>query len=133
MKQKLVSASSAFTLQTTKIEHTMPERFFHSLADIQIKEIAPGFLSKLIHTSGNTFNFIEVKAGNAVLLHSHMNEQSSFVLEGQFEMTIAGETQVLEPGSYCIIPSMVQHSGKAITDCKLLDIFNPAREDYKAL
>jgi quercetin dioxygenase-like cupin family protein len=111
----------------------MPEGFFHSLADIEIKEIAPGFLSKLVHTSGNTINFIEVKAGNAVPLHTHMHEQSSFVLEGQFEMTIAGETQVLEPGTYCIIPSMVQHGGKAITDCKLLDIFNPVREDYRAL
>lgn len=111
----------------------MPDPFFYSMADIQVKEIAPGFMSKLVHTAGNTFNFIEVKAGNAVPLHTHVHEQSSFVLEGRFEMTIDGQTQVLEPGTYCIIPSMVPHGGKAITDCKLLDIFNPVREDYRAL
>lgn len=111
----------------------MSATFFHSMSDIAVKEIAPGFLSKLIHTAGNTFNFIEVKAGNAVPQHTHVHEQSSFVLEGQFEMTIAGETQLLEPGTYCIIPSMVPHGGKAITNCKLLDVFNPVRQDYKDL
>jgi quercetin dioxygenase-like cupin family protein len=111
----------------------MTDTYFYDLADIAVKEIAPGFQSKLIHTAGNTFNFIEVKAGNAVPLHTHIHEQSSFVLEGQFEMTIAGETRLLEPGTYCIIPSLVPHGGKAITNCKLLDVFNPVRQDYKDL
>jgi quercetin dioxygenase-like cupin family protein len=111
----------------------MSALFFHSLANIDVKEIAPGFMSKLIHTAGNTFNFIEVRAGNAVPMHTHIHEQSSFVLDGQFEMTIAGETQMLSPGTFCIIPTMVSHGGKAITDCKLLDVFNPVREDYRAL
>ena len=53
--------------------------------------------------------------------------------EGKFEMTVNGDTQILEPGFFAIIPSNVQHGGTAITDCKLLDIFTPVREDYRAL
>lgn len=106
---------------------------FNKFEDIATKEIAPGFFSKLIHTETNTINFIEVKAGCSVPLHQHVHEQLSFVIEGKFEMTIADEVKVLEPGLYAVIPSNVLHSGTAVTDCKLIDIFSPGREDYKTL
>jgi quercetin dioxygenase-like cupin family protein len=106
---------------------------FYSFSEIAVKEIAPGFFSKLIHTQNNTINFIEVKAGGTVPLHQHIHEQSSFVIEGEFEMTIDGVTTVLNAGLYAIIPSNAVHGGKAVTDCRLIDIFSPAREDYKKL
>lgn len=64
-------------------------------------------------------------------LHDHIHEQTSQVLDGQFELTIDGKSTVFGPGFVAIIPSGVQHGGVALTDCKLLDIFSPAREDYK--
>jgi quercetin dioxygenase-like cupin family protein len=109
----------------------MSDSCYFSLEDLAVKEIAPGFYSKLIHTANNTINFLEVKAGSAIPLHQHVHEQSSFVLAGEFEMTVQGETRVLTPGVYCLIPSMVMHGGRAITDSKLIDIFSPVREDYK--
>ena len=111
----------------------MDTTIFRHLADIATKEIAPGFFSKLIHTNTNTFNFIEVKAGSSIPLHQHVHEQCSFAIEGKFEMTVNGDPQILEPGFFAIIPSNVQHGGIAITDCKLLDIFSPVREDYRNL
>jgi quercetin dioxygenase-like cupin family protein len=109
----------------------MQNNNFRSFADIDIKEIAPGFFSKLIHTATNTINFIEVKAGCSVPLHQHMHEQYSFVTEGQFEMTVAGEVKILDVGLFVIIPSNAIHGGTAVTNCKLIDIFSPVREDYK--
>ncbi|MCK4639500.1 MAG: cupin domain-containing protein, partial [Bacteroidales bacterium] len=53
------------------------------------------------------------------------------VTEGEFELTLNGKTQVLNSGKIAVIPSNAKHSGKAITDCKIIDIFNPVREDYK--
>lgn len=111
----------------------MDTTIFRHFSDIATKEVAPGFFSKLIHTDTNTLNFIEVKAGSSISLHQHIHEQCSFAIEGKFEMTVNGDTQILEPGFFAIIPSNVQHGGRAVTDCKLLDIFTPVREDYRAL
>jgi quercetin dioxygenase-like cupin family protein len=53
------------------------------------------------------------------------------VLEGEFELTVNGEPQILTKGLFATIPGNVPHGGRAITNCKLLDIFNPVREDFK--
>ena len=106
---------------------------FQQFADIKTKEIAPGFFSKLIHTANNTINFIEVAAGNSVPDHAHIHEQLSFVIEGQFQLTVNGEVQLLDASMFAVIPSNVRHSGLAITDCKLIDVFSPVREDYRSL
>jgi quercetin dioxygenase-like cupin family protein len=111
----------------------MDNSIFHRFSDITTKEIAPGFFSKLIHTTTNTINFIEVKAGCQVPRHRHINEQCAFAIEGKFELTVNDIPQILEPGLFAIIPPNIWHSGIAVTDCKLIDIFSPAREDYKLL
>jgi quercetin dioxygenase-like cupin family protein len=71
------------------------------------------------------------KAGAAIPMHNHVHEQVAHVLEGNFSLTVAEETKVLTPGVVAVIPPYVQHGGHAITDCQLLDVFNPEREDYK--
>jgi quercetin dioxygenase-like cupin family protein len=111
----------------------MDENIFRRFANIDVKEIAPGFFSKLIHTATNTINFIEVKAGSSIPRHQHIHEQCSFAIEGKFEMTVNDITQILDPGMFAIIPSNAWHSGIAVTDCKLIDIFSPVREDYRQL
>ena len=112
----------------------MDTTIFRSFSNIDTKEIAPGFFSKLIHTETNTINFIEVKAGCSVPRHRHVHEQCAFVIDGKFEFIINDEApQVLDNGLFVVIPSNVWHSGTAVTDCKLIDIFSPVREDYRNL
>lgn len=109
----------------------MNKDIFREFADIEVKEMSPGFFSKLIHTDNNTINFIDIKAGSDSPIHSHPHHQCAFVLKGQFEMTVGEETQILDTGKFVLIPSNVPHGGRAITDCTLLDIFSPGREDFK--
>ncbi len=46
-------------------------------------------------------------------------------------MTLDGEVRQLEAGTVAVIPSNVKHSGLALSDCKITDVFYPVREDYK--
>jgi quercetin dioxygenase-like cupin family protein len=103
------------------------------LASIQPKTIVAGYDAKFIHTSGMTFSYLDVKAGASLPAHSHVHEQVSHVLEGSFQLTIEGEPVIFGPGTVVVIPSNKIHSGIAITDCKILDVFNPVREDYRNL
>jgi quercetin dioxygenase-like cupin family protein len=109
----------------------MTSENFKQFEGIPVKEVAPGFFSKLIHTENNTINFIEVKAGCSVPMHQHVHQQCSFVTEGKFEMTVDGETRILDKDMFVVIPSNAVHGGTAITDCRLIDLFSPVREDYK--
>jgi quercetin dioxygenase-like cupin family protein len=78
-----------------------------------------------------TFSFVDVIAGKTLPEHSHVNEQVSIMLEGEFELMLDGKPVRFGPGEVVIIPSNTKHSGLAITDCKLLDVFYPVREDYR--
>ena len=101
------------------------------ILDIEPKEIVKGFKARFLHTESLSIAFWEVEEGAELPMHNHIHEQVSQILEGEFEMTIDGITKVHKPGSVLVIPSNIPHSGKAITACKILDIFSPVREDYK--
>jgi quercetin dioxygenase-like cupin family protein len=105
--------------------------YFNNLDEITEREIVPGYRAKFIHAEGMTLAYWKVEAGAALPEHSHPHEQIANVLEGEFELTVAGESRVLIPGQVAVIPGNVPHSGRAITACRLLDAFQPAREDYR--
>ncbi|HRI22161.1 MAG TPA: cupin domain-containing protein [Panacibacter sp.] len=109
----------------------MNTTYFKALSEAKAVEIFPGFTGRFVHTATMTLVFWDVKAGSTVPEHSHVHEQMANVLEGSFELTVDGSTQVLMPGIAAVIPSGIKHSGRAVTDCKLFDIFSPVREDYK--
>jgi quercetin dioxygenase-like cupin family protein len=95
------------------------------------KEVVPGYVGRSIHTGTMSFMYWTVKAGAAIQSHSHVHEQIAHVLTGKIELTVGDETRILDPGIVAVIPPHVTHGGKAITDCELLDVFYPEREDYK--
>ena len=104
---------------------------YKEIDKIEPREIVKGYEARFIHTEKMTMAFWTVKAGAIMPVHRHIHEQTSQVLEGKFELTIDGESRLYEPGVVAIIPSNISHGGVAVTDCKLLDIFSPGREDYQ--
>jgi len=104
---------------------------FKNLAEIETREMMPGFLGRFIHTERVTVAFWEIEAGGVLPEHAHPHEQVTMLLEGQMTLTINEETRTLEPGIVAVIPSNAKHSGKALTTCRALDLFQPVREDYR--
>lgn len=106
--------------------------YFISMSDLPSKEMVPGFDGQFIHTEKLTVSYWNIKNGSILPEHAHPQEQITHVLAGELELTINGETQVVKPGIVAVIPGNVRHSGRALTDCIALDVFQPVREDYKA-
>ena len=104
---------------------------FIKLSDVEEKEIVAGFRGRFIHSANITVAYWKIKAGATIPIHHHVHEMIVNVIEGQLELTIDGETKVLHAGMARVIPSNVPHTAKGITDCFVIDVFSPVREDYK--
>jgi quercetin dioxygenase-like cupin family protein len=104
---------------------------FIEINKLSSKEVIMGYTGRAIHTGKISLMYWTVEAGAVMPVHSHRHEQVAHVLRGKFELTVNGETRILEPGTVAVIPADLPHGGHAITDCELLDVFNPEREDYK--
>jgi quercetin dioxygenase-like cupin family protein len=104
---------------------------FVDLRTLNEKEVIHGYKGRAVHTGTATYMYWTVAEGAIMPEHSHLHEQVANVLKGTFELTINGETQLLNEGKIAVIPSNVKHGGRAITACELLDVFFPEREDYK--
>ena len=110
---------------------TKIDAMIHEIESIEPREIVKGYRARFIHTEKLTIAFWEVEAGAVMPRHNHLHEQTTQVLEGRFELTVDGVSTVYEPGMVGIIPPFAQHGGVALTNCKILDIFSPVREDYR--
>ena len=102
-----------------------------NISEIPPRDLVAGIKGRYIHTEKTTTGFVEIDKGAVLPPHSHMHEQTTQVTQGKLEMTIGGETMVLEPGIFVVIPSNVVHSARALTHCQVIDTFCPVREDYK--
>lgn len=103
----------------------------YNLEHIKPKEIIPGFEGKFIHGNKMTMAKWTVKKGATLPEHSHVHEQITSVDEGSFEMVLDSKKVRLQAGMTVHIPSNVKHSGVALTDCIITDVFSPARPEYK--
>lgn len=100
------------------------------LNELAEREMVPGYHARFVHSGNMTLAYWDIEEGNALPKHAHPHEQVLNLLEGSFEVDIDGEAAILEPGSVVVIPPNVLHSGKALTACRIIDVFYPMRTDY---
>lgn len=105
---------------------------FPVLASLPAREILDGTIrGHYAHLAGMTIGEVTLDAGATVPMHAHPHEQVTYVIEGRFEFTVGDETTILEPGTVALIPGGVTHGGRTITACRVVDVFSPARQDYR--
>jgi len=71
-----------------------------------------------------------LKKGCIVPLHSHENEQLSYILEGALKFWVDGKEIVVHAGEVLTIPPNMPHKAEALEDTVDLDIFHPPRADW---
>jgi quercetin dioxygenase-like cupin family protein len=103
-----------------------------AIVDIsQLPEIErlPGWHGRFFHSEHMTVAHYDFTRGASIHEHDHPQEEIYHVLEGELEMTIAGETQMARPGLAAIVPANARHSVKALSDGRVLIVDSPRRPD----
>jgi mannose-6-phosphate isomerase-like protein (cupin superfamily) len=90
---------------------------------VPITELVEGSLSHLVRGSNVMLSFLTMKAGSVFELHSHPEEQIMIVLEGFCDEIIEGRIYRVGPGDVAFLREV---------DCRVIDVFSPARKDYAA-
>jgi quercetin dioxygenase-like cupin family protein len=72
----------------------------------------------------------EVAQGYVVPLHSHDNEQITWVMSGKWRFALEGKRIDVGPNEMISIPANVPHTAEAVETLVAYDIFTPPREDW---
>jgi quercetin dioxygenase-like cupin family protein len=106
----------------------------HQIAESGPYELAPGVRMFPRFGENVMFMVVELDPNAVVPSHSHPHEQMGLVLSGTITFEIGGAQLQLGPDGAYEIPSGVEHGAVAGPEgCRVVDIFQPVREDYRKL
>ena len=90
----------------------------------------PGVTRKVMGYNDVMMCEITFEKGARGNVHSHPHTQVTYVAEGKFEFTVAGETQVVSKGDCILMPPDAVHGTVCLEAGKLVDVFSPKREEF---
>ena len=103
--------------------------------DTVMTTVKEGVQRRLIHTGKLMMVVIDFENGPWAQpdpAHSHVHEQTTYVVEGEIIFFCEGESdQRLRPGDMFSVPSGKQHTIQLLTKtAKLIDSFTPIRNEF---
>jgi quercetin dioxygenase-like cupin family protein len=107
-----------------------PQLSYLPWESVELEDINPLFQRQLIVGQNIMLARVLLKKGCIVPLHSHVNEQVTYILEGALKFWIDGREIVVRAGQVLTIPPHMPHKAEAVEDTVDLDIFNPPRADW---
>jgi quercetin dioxygenase-like cupin family protein len=99
-------------------------------ADVEVEKLSSLIGRQFIVGTNMMVARVLLKKGAHVPLHSHPNEQITYILDGALKFNIEGKEVTVRSGEVLCIPSHVPHEAFALEDTVDLDIFNPPRQDW---
>ena len=109
------------------------EAHYISWDDVEKEELNPMLTRQFVTGEQGMLARLLLKKGCIIPLHSHMNEQITYVLEGALKFVLGppGSREVtVRTGEVLVIPPHVPHSAEALEDTVDLDMFTPPRKDW---
>jgi quercetin dioxygenase-like cupin family protein len=98
--------------------------------DVELETMHPLLQRQLVVGHKVMLARVLLKKGCIVPLHSHENEQLSYILEGALKFWIDGKEIIVHAGEVLTIPPHMPHKAEALEDTVDLDIFHPPRADW---
>ena len=98
-------------------------------AALAVVERLPGWRGRIFHSANMTFAHYEFDAGSTIHEHHHEQEEVWNVIEGELEVSIAGERRRAGAGQVAIVPPNTPHSVRALTDGRAIVVDHPLRWD----
>lgn len=102
-------------------------------ASLQWTELGGGVRRKILsHTPALMTVLVQFDEGSVGAVHEHeAHTQASYVVNGSFEVEVAGEKRRLGAGDSFIAPPNTPHGVVALEQgSSLLDVFTPRRDDF---
>ena len=104
---------------------------FYKANPSDYKPVLPGIqLKTLVFGDKTLFSEFRMKGGSKLPSHSHVHEQTGYLVEGRILLTIGEEVFTVEPGDSWCINSNVSHCAEILADSVAIEVFSPVREDY---
>jgi len=85
----------------------------------------------LVYGNSTLMAEFRLEKGSTLPSHKHPHEQTGYLVSGHMVLTIAGEPHDVKAGDSWAIPGNVEHGAGVIEDSVAVEVFSPAREDYK--
>ena len=74
---------------------------------------------------------IHFEAGGTVPRHDHLYEQVGYCISGRVELDVGDTTTVVEAHTSWVISGGTPHAARALEPSFVIEVWNPARNDYK--
>ena len=100
--------------------------------DMPKEQVTDTLARRLITGDRMMLAHVYLDKGTIVPMHSHDNEQLTYILEGALHFWIGEDEEevIVRSGEVLYIPSGVQHKAEALEDTLDIDVFSPPREDW---
>jgi len=106
---------------------------YTSFDKIPVDRLNPLIDRQFVHGEQSMLARIVLRKGAVVPLHSHVNEQITWVIEGALRFTMGdGRVITVSAGELLVIPSNMPHAAEALADTLDIDVFSPPRADWIA-
>jgi len=96
-----------------------------------IKACEGVYRKTLIYGSNMLMTEFKLTGGYVLPMHQHPEEQTGYLVSGHIVLTIDSKEYDILPGDSWSIPGGIEHGANLITDSLAIEVFSPAREDYK--
>ena len=104
---------------------------FLETSKMKTAEPLPGWKGRFWRSDAMSFAHYDVATGSSIHEHHHPNEEVWMIIEGRFEVTIAGETEVAGPGDVAVVPPDAPHSVRVLEGGRAVVANHPVRTDLR--